>query len=106
MSLAQNGSNKFSQELDVVLNESGWIIARVFEKSDKTVIFAHTSPIYVQIGQPMSPRKDSALFYANWCKELLAISKAEKDRYITNVHREEVESLYRQAIAFYENLAR
>ncbi|MEK7395323.1 MAG: CehA/McbA family metallohydrolase [Candidatus Poribacteria bacterium] len=101
-----NGLNKFSQEFDAIFNESGWIIARVFEKLDKTVRFAHTSPIYIQVGQPMSPRKDSALFYANWCKELLAISKADKDRYITNVHREEVESLYRHAIAFYENLIR
>jgi len=96
-------SQEFSQEFDVVLPESGWIIARAFEKQDKTIKFAHTSPIYVQIGSsPMKPRKESALYYANWCKELLEMSVAEKNRYPTNLHREEVESIYRRAIAFYE----
>jgi TolB protein len=96
-------SQEFLQEFDVVLPESGWIIARAFEKQDKTIKFAHTSPIYVQIGpSPMKPRKESALYYANWCKELLEMSVANKNRYTTNVHREEVESIYRRAIAFYE----
>jgi hypothetical protein len=91
-------------EFDFLLNESGWIIARAFEKPQKTIKFAHTSPIYVEIGSPMKPNRDSAMYYANWCKELLEMSKSDKDRYITNVQREEVESLYRRAITFYEKM--
>jgi hypothetical protein len=52
----------------------------------------------------MKPHKDSALYYVDWCEELLEKSKADKDRYITNVQREAVESLYRRAITFYEGL--
>jgi TolB protein len=96
-------SQEFSQEFDVSLPESGWIIARAFEKQGKTVKYAHTSPIYVQSeSSPMKPRKESALYYANWCKELLEMSVADRNRYTTQVHREEVESIYRRAIAFYE----
>jgi len=53
----------------------------------------------------MKPRKDAAQYYLDWCKELLAASSADKERYDTGKQREEVESLYRRAIAFYENLA-
>lgn len=91
-------------EFNFSLNESGWLVARAFEKSEKTIKLAHTSPIYVEIGSPMKPHRDSAIYYADWCKELLEMSKADKDRFITNVQREEVESLYRRAITFYENM--
>jgi len=100
----EDSAKELSQEFDLQLNESGWIVARAFEKSNKTIKFAHTSPIYVEIGSPMEPRKDSALYYADWCKELLQISKADKGRYIANLQREEVESLYRRAIVFYEKM--
>lgn len=100
-----NGQRKFSYEFDIELTKSGWIIARAFEKSDKTIKFAHTSPIYIQIGLNRLLRKESALFYANWCKELLAMSTSDKERYATIIQREEVESLYRRAINLYENLA-
>jgi len=102
--ISANGSEELTQEFDLSLPESGWVIARAFEKQDKTIKFAHTSPIYIQIGSsPMRPRKESSLFYANWCKELLEMSVADKNRYTTHIQREEVESIYRRAIAFYES---
>jgi hypothetical protein len=100
----QEFSTGDSQEFNLPLDESGWIVARAFEKSEKTIKLAHTSPIYVEIGSPMKPHKDSALYYVDWCEELLEMSKADKDRYVTNVQREAVESLYRRAITFYEGL--
>ena len=99
------GKSEWTQELDISLDESGWVAARAFEKNKKTVRFAHTNPIYIEIGSPMTPKKDDAIFYQKWCQELLAASLAEKDRYVTSEQREEVETLYRQAIAFYRNLA-
>ena len=53
----------------------------------------------------MRPRRDAARYYMDWCKELLAASSADKERYETDEQREEVESLYRRAIAFYEDIA-
>jgi hypothetical protein len=98
------GSSKLTQEFDVSLDNSGWIVARAFEKSEKTIRFAHTNPIYIEVGRPMKPHKDAAQYYLDWCKELLASSSADKERYATDRQREEVESLYRRAMFFYENL--
>jgi len=98
-------SSELTQEFDISLEESGWIAARAFEKNKKTVRFAHTNPIYVEIGSPMKPRSDDANYYLKWCQELLAASLADKERYVTDRQREEVESLYRRATTFYRNLA-
>jgi len=98
------GATELTCEFDVSFKESGWVIARAFEKSEKTVRFAHTNPIYIEIGSPMKPCRDAATYYANWCKELLTASSADRKRFATDEQREDVESLYRRAIAFYENL--
>lgn len=96
-------SSKLTREFDVSIDSSGWIAARAFEKNKRTVRFAHTNPIYIEIGSPMKPRRDAAQYYLDWCKELLATSSADKERYATDEQREAVESLYRRAIAFYES---
>ena len=100
-----DNSSELNQEFDISLEESGWIVARAFEKNKKTVRFAHTNPIYIEIGSPMKPRRDDAQYYLKWCQEILAASLADKERYVTGRQREEVESLYRQATTFYRNLA-
>jgi len=99
------GLYEVNQEFDISFKKSGWVIARAFEVSDKTIRFAHTNPIYIEIGEPIKPVYSSAMYYLNWCKELLDESLNDKERYVTDIQREEVESLYRSAIKFYENLA-
>ena len=99
------GKSELSKEFDISLDESGWVVARAFEKNRKTVRFAHTNPIYIEIGAPMSPKKDDSIYYQKWCQELLTASLADRERYATSEQREEVEFLYRDAIAFYRELA-
>lgn len=99
------GKSTINQEFDISLDSSGWVAARAFEKNNKTVRFAHTNPIYIEIGSPMKPRKDDAIYYRKWCQELLADSLADKSRYVTSEQREEVETLYRRAATFYRELA-
>jgi len=127
------GSSELTKEFDISLKESGWIAARAFEKNESgtknpVIRFAHTNPIYIssflenprvrgdqskkdsrglcplEIGSLMKPRRDAAQYYLNWCRELLSASSADEKRYATDEQREEVESLYRRAISFYENL--
>ena len=62
-------------------------------------------PIYIEIGSPMKPKKDDAVYYRKWCQELLSASLADKERYVTSEQREEVETLYRRAATFYRELA-
>jgi len=52
----------------------------------------------------MEPRKEAAQYYLDWCKELLLASSSDKERYATDDQRDGVESLYRRAIEFYEEL--
>jgi hypothetical protein len=107
------GASELTREFDISLDSSGWVAARAFEENPpsetagagRTVRFAHTNPIYIEIGSPMKPRRDAAKYYLGWCKELLAVSSADKERYATGEQKEEVESLYRRAIAFYEGFA-
>lgn len=98
------GSRELTQEFDISLESSGWVAARAFEKNDKTIRFAHTNPIYIEIGAPMKPREDAARYYLDWCSELLAASLADSTRYATSKQREEVEALYRRSTTFYRNL--
>jgi hypothetical protein len=98
------GSSELTKEFDISVDKSGWIVARAFEKNEKTIRLAHTNPIYVEVGSPMKPHREAAQYYLAWCRELLAASVADKERYATDKQREEVESLYRRAISFYEKL--
>ena len=98
------GSKELAREFDVSLDHSGWIAARAFEKNKKTIRFAHTNPIYIEIGSPMKPRKDAAQYYLDWCRELLAASSADKERYARDEQRAEVESSYQSAVDFYREL--
>ncbi|MFC1716968.1 CehA/McbA family metallohydrolase [Candidatus Poribacteria bacterium] len=100
-----NNKSKLTQEFDISLDSSGWVAARAFEKNKKTVRFAHTNPIYIEIGSPMKPRKDDAVYYRKWCQELLSASLADRERYVTSEQRDEVETLYRRAATFYRELA-
>ncbi|MBD3183846.1 hypothetical protein GF312_16295 [Candidatus Poribacteria bacterium] len=98
------GNSEINQGFDIVIEDSGWLTARVFEKNSETVRFAHTNPVYIEIGSPMKPRKESAKYYLDWCKELLFASLADKNRYASSKEREEVENFYRRSTTFYRDL--
>jgi hypothetical protein len=97
--------SEIEKEVELAIDQSGWMVARAYEKNDQTVRLAHTNPIYIELGDPMEPRRESATFYADWCKELLSASERDEKRYENPNQRNEVEGIYRQAIAFYERLA-
>jgi len=99
---ARNSQKRLEEEFELTLNESGWIAARAFEKQEKTIRFAHTNPIFIEVGCPMKPKTESARFYAEWCRQLLFQSMKDLQRYETENQRREVEETYKKAIEFYE----
>jgi hypothetical protein len=101
---AGTNASEINEAVELTLNQSGWLVARAYEKSEQTVRLAHTNPIYIEIGSPMQPRRESAAFYEAWCRELLAASENDAERYETPEQRSEVEGIYRQAVRFYEQL--
>ncbi len=42
--------HKLSADITIPINHTGWFVARAFEKPTETVHFAHTSPVYVRVG--------------------------------------------------------
>lgn len=101
-----SGTREVNEEFEMSFEESGWVVARAFEKTTETVKLAHTNPIYIRTGSPMKPSFESAMYYVNWCNELIDATLKDKDRFMTDVQREEVERIYRQALDFYEGLAK
>lgn len=43
-------SHRLSSDFVFTVPRTGWFVARAFEKPTKTVHFAHTSPVYVEVG--------------------------------------------------------
>ncbi len=48
------------------INESGWFAARAFERPGQTIRFAHTSPVYVEVGNRSGIVPADAQFFIQW----------------------------------------
>ncbi len=87
-------------------SRSGWVIARAeFARPDGSMHQAHTSPVYVRVdGKPTAFRKD-AEYMIRWIDRIMEISEQPK-RYPSEQSRTETQSIYREARAVYEMIAK
>ena len=60
------GPGRLSIDMEKAFDGPGWVIARCFEQPDKTVRFAHTSPIYLQAGKRAHIVPADAMFFVDW----------------------------------------
>jgi hypothetical protein len=60
------GSGKFSVNFEIEVRETGWIAARVFERPDGTVRFAHTSPVYLEFPGDGGIVAEDTKFFLEW----------------------------------------
>jgi len=98
---------EFAVKIRMKLRKSCWVAARAFEENETTVRFAHSNPVFLEVGgSPMVPSKRDALYYANWCEELLKALREDPGRFRSEGQRGKVEQMYRRAISFYGKLAR
>ncbi|TLM97708.1 hypothetical protein FDZ71_18125, partial [bacterium] len=97
---------EFAVTLRLKLRKSCWIAARAFEENEVTVRFAHTDPAFLEVGRPIVPSTREALYYKDWCEELLQALRDNPGRSRSEGQREKVERVYERAISFYEKLAR
>ncbi len=100
------GRREFSVKLRLKPRESCWIAARAFEQNEVTVRFAHSNPVFLEVGGPVVPSTRDALYYKDWCEELLRALRDDPGRFRSEGQREKVEQIYGRAISFYEKLAR
>jgi hypothetical protein len=87
------------------VGESGWFVARCFERAGSTIRFAHTSPIYVKFEGDMGVVAQDAQFLLKWIEREIAFYQAEPG-FKEPSHREEMIALFQKAKAVYEKLAK
>ena len=91
-------------EVDHAFSHDGWVAARCFEPAGRTIRFAHTSPIYVNLGRPASAADDAKFFLAWIDREIGFYTTATGFR--DPSHREEMLEFFRTARSVYARLAR
>jgi hypothetical protein len=66
--------------------------------------FAHTSPVYVSIGDKPVASADDARFWIAWIDQLIA-QVSDRGRFSTPERRKEVVELFRRAQEVYRKIA-
>ena len=75
-----------------------WIATRCFQQAEDTIRFAHTSPIYLPVEWDASA---DAQYYVTWLDELIALTKSDPKRDLSEAQRQEMLSLYNEARRVY-----
>jgi hypothetical protein len=98
------GSGKLEADFTVDVGHSGWFAARAFEKPDRTVRFAHTSPVYVEVPGQADVVADDAKFFVDWIDREIAFYR-ESSAFREPAHREAMLALFTAARQVYTSLA-
>ncbi|PYV10569.1 MAG: hypothetical protein DMG07_20910 [Acidobacteria bacterium] len=101
---APSGSRSWTAELETTLDESGWVAARCFEPAARTIRFAHTSPVYVEIGSKRAPAGEDARFFIDWIDREIDFYSRETG-FREPAHRDAMIALFKSARGVYERLA-
>jgi len=102
---APDSSGKWHARFTSEVGESGWFVARCFERAGSTIRFAHTSPIYLRFDGDTGIAAQDAQFLLKWIEREIAFYRAEPG-FKELSHREEMIALFQKAKAVYENLAK
>ena len=88
-------SSRIKGSLRLTVSDGDWLAARCFERNPKTVVFAHTSPIYVS---PVPRRDPDALSrLRSWVEQYEDALKALPATALTDAQKQEWLALCRQA---------
>jgi hypothetical protein len=83
------------------VGESGWFVARCFDRAGSTIRFAHTSPIYLKFDGDTGVVTQDAQFLLNWIEREFAFYQAEPG-FKEPSHRAEMIALFQKARAVYQ----
>ena len=86
------------------LEETGWFVARAFEKPDRTIRFAHTSPVYVEIPGDTGVVREYAQFI-DWIDREIGFFR-NLPGFREPQHRDAMLTLFAAARRVYENWPR
>ncbi len=102
---ATGDGKSLQAELEVTVEESGWIAARVLGPPQHgamdSYLFAHTNPVFlIADGEPIRSREDAA-FFVRWIDQVLGELRA-MDRWDDPAHKEEVLSTFEEGRRLYQ----
>ncbi len=98
------GAGKLAADFTVDAGETGWFAARAFEKPDHTIRFAHTSPVYVEVGGQTGAVREDAQFFIDWIDREIAFYR-ELPGFREPAHRKNLLALFTAARQVYASLA-
>jgi hypothetical protein len=99
-----DSSGKWRARFTRDVGESGWFVARCFERAGSTIRFAHTSPIYLKFDSDAGIVAQDAQFLVRWIEREIAFYRAEPG-FKEPSHREEMIGLFQKAKGVYDKLA-
>lgn len=92
-------------DVDHEVSNSGWMVARCFERYQGGPRFAHTSPVYLDVaGEPARNRNDAA-FFERWMRDQAAFYRGHPG-FRTRAHRKSVIDMFEIARSHYRAIAR
>jgi len=99
-----DASGNLVADLESEIRETGWVVARCFERAGQTIRFAHTSPVYVQFAGDKGIVAEDARFFIDWIDREMKFYKNET-RFRTSQEQAEMLSFFEKARAVYMKLA-
>jgi hypothetical protein len=99
-----DANGRLVAEFESEIRETGWIIARCFERAGKTIRFAHTSPVYVRFPADDGFVPEDAEFFVDWIDRELSFYKKET-RFRSLQDQAEMLRFFEKARAVYAKLA-
>ena len=97
------GAKEFRGSAEFSRRNFSWVAARCFAKSPETIRLAHSAPVYLDADWDGSA---DARYFLAWIDELIALTQSETDRFASDVERDAILALYREAREFYERKVR
>jgi hypothetical protein len=102
------GQKQIVIDESIPVEQSAWIAARAIGPWHRLVLndiqaFAHTSPVYVHVGDERVRFVADAKFYDEWIGKLIAQVK-DRGRFLTSAHRDEVIALFEKGREVYRQL--
>jgi hypothetical protein len=110
ISRSEKGQREIAIDEPLALEHSSWIALRALGPWHRLILndtqtFAHSSPVYVFLGDQKIGRREDARFYAEWIDKLIARIN-ERGRFASAERKQEVIDLCRRAQTIYRNIER
>lgn len=98
---APEGRTSFQTDVAIRSGIHRWVAVRAFEKSDDTVVLAHSRPIHFNGAWR---RSDDADYFIAWIDDLIAETEEEDTRFANDEEKQAALATYREARAVYERM--